>query len=159
MFLLRGGPQVFPRAWSLLTLITSAYLVTDALSFLAERLGPAAVAQQTVFDFGMQVLFFALVLAAKFHLPRLRQTLAAWLGAGVILNLLAVPVNLGASLSKAEWAQEFWFVVTCLIVAWSMAVMAQVLRQALEIGLAFGLIVAAVYTLASNIVFAGLFPG
>jgi len=159
VFTLRGGPQAFPREWAPFTLVVAVYLVSDAVSFLAQGLGATAIAEETTFDFGLQVLYFVLVLAAKFNLPRLRQSLAAWFGAGVILNLLATPVNLGAFLSKADWAQEFWFVLTCLLIAWSMAVMAQVLRYALEIGLAFSLIVAAVYTFASTVVFIGLFPG
>lgn len=159
MFLLRSGPVAFPREWAPFTLIVAAYLVSDAVTFFAQGLHVAGVATETVFDFGLQVLYFFLVLAARFNLPRMRQSLAAWFGAGVVLNLLATPVNLGAFIAKAQWAQEFWFVLTCVLVAWSMAIMARVLRYALDIGLVFSLIVAAVYTFASTVVFVGLFPG
>ena len=159
VFLLRSGPSAFPRSWTLLAIVVPVYIVTDALTFLAQGLGAQSIALQTTFDFGLQVLFFTLVLGAKFHLARLRQTLAAWFGASVIMNVLVLPVNLGWLLSKAGWAQEFWFVAACLCIAWGMAIMAGVLRQALDIGMAFGLVIAAVYTFVNLVVFAGLFPG
>ena len=159
VFLLRSGPQAFPRSWILLGLISAIFLASDALSFLAQGLGAGATLQETVFDFCLQVVFFALLLGAQFRLGRLRQALSAWFGAGVFLNLGSIPPNLGDFLSKAEWAKDVWFVVGCAVVAWTMAVMTQVLRHALGIGLVFGLFIAAVYTFASTVIFAGLFPG
>lgn len=159
VFLLRSGPQVFPRSWTLLGLVSAAFVVTDLLTFLAQGLAPLAMLQETVFDFGLQVLFFTLVLGAQFRLPRLRQTLTAWFGASVFLNLCDIAPNLGDYLSTAEWAKDLWFVVSCMVVAWTMAVMSQVLRHALGIGLVFGLVIAAVYTFVSTVIFAGLFPG
>ena len=159
VFLLRSGPQLFPRSWMLFGMVSAVFLASDALTFLAQGLGAMATLQETVFDFGLQLLFFALLLGAQFRLPRLWQTLTAWFGAGVYLNLCAIPPNLGDFLSRAEWAKDLWFVVSCLVVAWTMAVMTSILRHALEIGLVFGLIIAAVYTFASTVIFAGLFPG
>jgi len=159
VFLLRSDPQTFPQSWLLLARIGAVFLVTDALSFLAQGLAARDVAQETVFDLGLQVLYFSLLLGSQLRLQRLRQTLSAWFGASVFLNLLSVPPNLGDFPSKAEWAKDIWFVAGCMVVAWTMAVMAQVLRQALGIGLVFGLIIAAVYTFASTVTFASLFPG
>jgi len=159
VFLLRSGPQIFPDSWLLLARISAAFLVTDALSFLAQGLGARDVALETVFDLGLQVLYFSLLLGSQLRLQRFRQTLSAWLGASVFLNLLCVVPNLGDFLSKAEWAKDVWFVAGCMVVAWTMAVMAQVLRHALGIGLMFGLIIAGVNTFASTVTFASLFPG
>ena len=139
--------------------VSAAFLLTDALSFLAQGLGLLAMLEETIFDFGLQALFFVLLLAAAFRPQRLLQTLTAWFGASVFLNLLSVAPNLGDFLSKAEWAKDAWFVVGCMVVAWTMAMMTQVLRHALDISLVFGLIIAAVYTFASTVIFASLFPG
>lgn len=159
MFLLRSGPQTFPRSWMLLGLISTVYLLTDALLFLAQGVTGSGVLLQTAFDFGLQVLFFALVLAAKFLTQRLRQTLAAWLGAGVILNLVSLPPALALLFIHAEWAQNLLLIPAYATVAWSMAVLTQVLRHALDIGLIFGLFIAAVYTFVSLVLFQALFPG
>lgn len=159
MFLLRTSPRAFSRSWIHMGGVSAAFLLSDALSFLAQGLDLRATLEETLFDFGLQVLFFALLLAAAFRPQRLLQTLTAWFGAGVFLNLLSVAPNLGDFLSRAEWAKDVWFVAGCMLVAWTMAVMTQVLRHALDIALVFGLIIAAVYTFASIVIFAGLFPG
>ena len=159
VFLLRRGPQVFPRSWILLGVVSAVFLASDSLTFLAQGLGAGATLLETVFDYCLQVVFFVLLLGAQFRLGRLRQTLSAWFGASVFLNLGSIPPNLGDFLSKAEWAKDIWFVAGCMVVAWTMAVMTQVLRHALDIGLVFGLFIAAVYTFVSTVIFAGLFPG
>lgn len=158
VFLLRSGPQTFPRSWTLLGLISAVYLLSDALLFLAQGVTGTGVVLQTVFDFGLQVAFFALVLAAKFLTSRLRQALTAWLGAGVILNLISMPPALALLFIHADWAQNLLLIPVYAIIAWSIAVMTQVLRHALDIGLIFGLIIAAVYTFVSLVIFQGLFP-
>jgi hypothetical protein len=158
IFLLRSGPQAFPRSWILLALISIAYLLTDGLLFVAQGVTGAGIVIQTAFDFGLQVLFFAAVLAAKFVLPRLNQTLSAWLGAGVILNLLSLPPAFALLFVTAHWAQDLLLIPVFLSIGWSMAVMTQVLRHALSIGPIFGLVIAAVYTFASIVIFQGLFP-
>lgn len=158
IFLLRSGPQAFPRSWILLGLISAAYLVTDALLFLAQGVTGLGVFIQTAFDFGLQVLFFAAVLAAKFVLPRLNQTLSAWFGAGVILNLLSLPAAFALLKTTTPWAQDVLLIPVFLVIGWGMAVMTQVLRHALAVGPLFGLVIAAVYTFASIVIFQGLFP-
>lgn len=159
IFLLRSGPQLFPRSWALLGVISSVYLFTDAVSFAVQGASGVDVLLETAFDFCLQVLFFTALLAAKFVLPRLNQTLAAWLGAGVILNLLSLPPALGLRFTTATWAVDLLSIPLYLIVGWGMAVMTKLLRHALDIGFAFGLFIAAVYTFVSLVIFAGLFPG
>ena len=140
-------------------MVSGVYLLTDVASFAAQGAGGTDVLLETVFDFCLQVLFFTALLAAKFVLPRLNQTLSAWLGAGIILNLLSLPPALGLHFVTAHWAEDALSIPVFLIVGWSMAVMTLVLRHALDIGLMFGLFIAAVYTFASYVIFEGLFPG
>jgi len=158
VFLLKGAPQVFPKSWLLFGMVLGAYLATDALTFLAEGITGLSLLEQTLFDTGLQVLFFALLLQVKSLLPRLNQTLQAWLGAGVFINLLSMPLNLADRFTHGTAGETFLFVLVVLLSSWGILVMAHVLRHSLEIGLAFGFVISVVYFFGSAMVMQSLFP-
>jgi len=158
IFLLRSGPQAFPRSWFLLAIAALAYFLTDAVLALAQGFAALPLLLQSSLDTGFQVLIFAVLLAAKAVLPRLVQTLSAWYGAGSIINILSLPLAVADRLLPEHAAQIYLALPFLLLVAWTMMVMAHVLRHALGIGLAFGLIIAAVCVLANQVVLQALFP-
>jgi hypothetical protein len=158
IFLLRSGPQAFPRSWLLLGMLALAYFITDAMLALVQGYGTLPLLLQTSFDTGLQVVIFAVLLATKSVLPRLVQTLSAWYGAASLMNILSLPVAVADRLLPEHAAQVYLALPFLLLLAWTMMVMAHVLRHALGIGLAFGLIIAAVCTLANQVILQSLFP-
>jgi hypothetical protein len=158
IFLLRSTPQVFPKSWLLFVIVSCVYFATDAITFLAQGIGGLNVLEQTAFDSGLQVVFFALLLSAKSCLPRLNQTVQAWFGASVFINLLSVPLNLADRFTRGASGETLVFVLGVLLGSWSILVMAHVLRHSLDIGLAFGFVIAVVYFFGSLALMQLLFP-
>lgn len=151
-------PQVFPKSWLLFGIVSCVYFATDALTFLAQGIGGMSMLEQTVFDSGLQVVFFGLLLSAKSCLPRLNQTLQAWFGAGVFINLLSVPLNIADRFTRGTTSETLIFVLGVLLGSWSILVMAHVLRHSLDIGLVFGFVIAVVYFFGSLALMQSLFP-
>ncbi len=158
IFLLRSGPQAFPRSWLLLAMLALVYFITDAVQALVEGFRMLPLLAQTTFDTGLQVVIFVVLLATKSMLPRLNQSLSAWFGAASLINLLFLPVDVADRFLPEQYSQIYLALPFMLLVAWTMMVLAHVLRHALGIGLAFALIIAAVCVLANQVVLQALFP-
>jgi hypothetical protein len=164
---LRRPPQVFPKSWALFSAVLAVYLVSDSLTFFSQKIFGLQALQETVFDTCLQLAFFGLLLASRFALQKLNQTLTAWLGAGIIINLVSLPANAAALVFTSDAAQPFLLVPQVLITAWGMAVMAHILRHTLDfrplfgldLGLIYGLVIAAVYVIVQFLMFSALFPG
>lgn len=135
--LLRANPQDLPSSSRLTALALVVYYVTDVV-----------MAFITV-SFTRALLFAALdtfLLAALAHTAlslrhfgvRLRQTLMALAGCGVLLAIPALIAMgwIGATLPPAVWAP---------LLLWSVAVYGHILRHALEVRYAHGIAAACVY--------------
>ena len=147
-------------------MVLAAFLFTDWLTFLVQDVAGLRSLVETAFDCSLQLAYLSMVLAARFVLPRLNQVLTAWLGAGIFLNLLAVPVNAAGTLFTSDAAQRLVFIPEMMLVAWTMAVMAHILSHSMEfkpvlglnLGLAYGLVIGGVYVIVDTLVSSALFP-
>lgn len=158
VLLLKVGPAALPRSWTLLAGVTLAYLATDVLGAWLYGYAPVPAVQQSAMDVGLQVLLLAALLSAKFLLPRLNRALTAWLGAGVILNLVGLPLDAGFRLLPKESA-ELWLAVPYLmLLAWSIMVLAWILREALDTNVFTAFVAAIACVLATTQIIGSLFP-
>lgn len=156
--LLRQGPQVFPRSWLLFAVMLAAYLVMDAILFVAQGTRGFAILCQTLFDTALLAAFLALVLGLWQKLERFNQTAVALFGTGTLIMIAAVPVSLAAILPHLASMQYVAEVLIYGILAWSILVTAHVIRHALDTKLFIGIIIAGAYTALNFLLFAVLFP-
>jgi len=158
VMLLRVGPQVFPRSRILLGFMLLAYFLTDVLDAWLYGYSAVPVLLQSVLDAGIWVFFYLLLLGAWSVLPRLEQTLTAWFGAGVLFNLLSIPVILGDVLLPGADAQAWLFLPKFALILWPMMVMAYLLHHALRTGYALAVVLAVVCGLMNIGLLYYLFP-
>jgi hypothetical protein len=158
VLLLKAVPQVFPKSWGLLAVTLLAYALTDALTFLAQGVYGMQALMQAAFDIALQIGFFGLLLGVTLRLARLNQVLVAWFGACIFLNLVSIPADAAAYLVHAPSLQLPLLVPQLLILTWTIAIMANVFRHALDISMLFSFVIAVVYAFVSISVFLELFP-
>ncbi len=156
--LLRKGPQAFPYSWSLFVIMLVTYLVADVILFVAQGLRGIDIITETLCDMALQLVFFILVLGIWRKLPRFNQTTTALLGTGTIIMLVAVPLSFAATLLPASFVVDIAQVLLYGILAWSILVMGNIARHALDTGLTIGIVIAGTYTLLNLVLFAVFFP-
>lgn len=129
----RLGPQALPagKAWVWMALVFYA-LTATALSWL--RAVPHSIAGMLAMDVAITVAFFSLVLYSLGRGPRIPQSLqAVWLcGSG--LNLVAMifaPALANPPADGSLWL-DVAVVMSLSLIFWSIALMAHILRHALE---------------------------
>ena len=76
----------------------AAYLVMDAILFVAQGTRGFAILYQTLFDTALLAVFLALALGLWQKLERFNQTAVALFGTGTLIMIAAVPVSLAATL-------------------------------------------------------------
>ena len=158
VMLLRVGPQVFPRSRVLVAVSLLAYLLTDALVNWVQGYSALPMVLQSVFDCGYWLLVFTLILGGWSVLPRLEQALSAWFGAGVLFNLIDLPLAGIDRAANDPNVQAWLFVPEFLLALWSMAVMANLLRHALRAHYFFSVIIAATAVTIDILLSLYLFP-
>jgi len=156
--LLRQGPQVFPRSWTLFGVMLLIYLVVDVILFLAQGIRGLLLLPELLLDIGLLLAFFALVLAIWQKLERFNQTMSALFGTGAIIMLVAVPFSLLVTLLPASTGAELVGVLLYAILAWTVLVMGHILRHALDTWLTLGIIIAGTYIVLNLVMFAQFFP-
>ena len=150
--LLRSGPQVLPASSLLLACAAFACLASTGL-VVALLVGDlAGWARETVGDVLLDAVGLWLVLAIARRTARYPQTLCAVYGTGVILNLALLPGVLIA-VAGGDRFKPFAALLGTLVLGWGMAILANILRHALEIALGWALALAALYTFVSLLVF------
>lgn len=150
VLLLRSGPQVFPRSHVVLYGAMLAYLGCDAFVDWVQGYDLISVALQSVLETCMWVVAYTVLLAVKAALPRLDQTLTAWFGASTLIILIFLPIAIAGRFLTAPVAQIPILLLELLLLAWTMLVMAHLLRHALRIDLAFGFVIGAVFVWADQ---------
>ncbi len=156
--LLRQGPQIFPRSWSLFAVILAVYILVDAILFVAQGIRDYQVLYQTLFDCALLLIFFAAILGLWHKMERFNQTAVALLGSSAIIMLSAVPVSIVAMMPNPGPAQIVAQVLIYGILAWSILVIAHVLRHALDTKLLIGIFIAGAYTVINILLFWLIFP-
>ena len=156
--LLRQGPQVFPRSWSLFAVMLLAYIATDAVLFLAQGPHVPVLLPELLLDAGLLLAFFALVLAVWQRFERFNQTLSALLGTGAVIMLVALPFSLLVTLlPSSAWTEVIGWALY-VILGWNVLVTGHILRHALNTWLTLGVIIAGTYVVLYLVMFAVLFP-
>ncbi|MGI9333913.1 MAG: hypothetical protein ACR2RL_12255 [Gammaproteobacteria bacterium] len=146
--LLRMRPQDLPFSHLLLGIALVAHtLVSVVGSATAYPLNQAIVAGavETI----VLVTLVAALLLAQSHRERLVQTLTALAGANAVLGFVALPViGLLPESSDAvnvSGVANVARIVLLVLLCWNVAVMGHVLRHALSIGMAFGMVLSVVF--------------
>lgn len=156
--LLRKGPQDLPASRVLLTLTVITYgLVSFLLSLPGYDVARALLMALT--ELMLLVAFAAALLFMTGKIARLNQTLTALTGTGTLLGLLALPLvtTLSPSQDAAQLSDViglFWLV----LFAWSLLVIAHIMRHALAIAFPVAIGVSVLYTLVALQLMTNLFP-
>jgi hypothetical protein len=147
ILLLRRGPQDLPFSSSLLgALILLALAIGLAVS--AQRVPIAVAAPQLGFEVLLLLALAWVPLAVAKRRERFIQTATAMVAVAIAFNLLAVPVVLGVGeLPKDPRAlstvQVLLGWLSLALLAWKLVVSGHILRQALDVPLRIGVLIAA----------------
>lgn len=153
--LLRAGPQHLPASVFLLILC----LFGHALVGLLLGLVSLPVAGALLSALSGTVLVVALVqglLIAARRKARFLQSATALLGAETLLGIAALPVMLWFYNSADRALPSL---LSLLLLVWSLAIIAHILRQALESSMAMAMLLALGYTVFSYYIADLLIPG
>lgn len=146
--LFRKGPQDIPASSILMRLCLLAY---GASGFLVLLLGaPAPVALlQILLDLVLLAGLLHLVLLLNRHLGRFEQTLTALTGAGTLMGLLALPLMQWIIRQGTGGDTTLPSLLMLGLMVWSVAIIAHILRHALDTSVWAGAMYALGYTVLS----------
>ncbi len=145
--LLRAKPYDVPASRSLLALTLIVYAVMSvALASVQLSLGKALL--YALADIMVLALVTHTLLLLRRLPARLMQTLTALAGTGALFELLALP------LARATEPSPLLFG----LMIWSIAVSAHILRYALSVSFARGMLASVGYVVVNLIVMSALFP-
>ncbi len=154
----RRGPRDLPPSRGLLAVTAFLYLVTSALQSLLID-GPTLAVARGVADLGFTAGVFWLCLAIGRRGYRLRQTLIAVFGTGTLLALPMIAVFMAADAAGPDGPVAGAIKLLLLpLLVWSLAVLAHIVRRALEAPLVTGVAVATTYYLAGYFLIERLLP-
>ena len=152
--MLRGGPEDLPDSSFLLRLVLALYLVVQLPLLFIVYDQQLSVSISLLSDLLLMLSCPWLVLTLARKPARLRRTLTALLGTGVLVTLASVPLawwalqvsqNAGAEASPPLVLTLVWF----LIVGWYLAIYGHIYSRALSSPFSVGLLIAIVYLLVS----------
>lgn len=146
--LFRKGPQDIPASSILMKLCLLAY---GASGFLVLLLGaPAPVALlQILLDLVLLAGLLHLVLLLNRHPGRFEQTLTALTGAGTLMGLLALPLMQWIIRQGTGGDTTLPSLLMLGLMVWSVAIIAHILRHALDTSVWAGAMYALGYTVLS----------
>jgi hypothetical protein len=154
----RRGPRDVPASPGLLALAALAYAGTSAVESWLIDGEPLAIARALV-DLAFTAATMWLCLAVRRRLHRLPQTLTAVLGTGTLLALPVIAVFVVAAAVGPEGPVAAAVKLLLLpLLVWELAVLANIVRQALEAPLVAGVAVATTYYLVGYLLVERLVP-
>ena len=143
----RAGPDSLPDSRPLLLLVLVVYIAIEAVTILA--LKPSyALPPMLLVDVGFLVLWCAGLLRLFGFGARLQQTLSALFGTGAILMLLSFPLRAWPVFGFPLDIPFLRFLVSLVILLWTVAVYAHIFSKAISRSLGVGLTCALIYFLA-----------
>ena len=143
----------------LLWLVLPLNLVVGVLLIGNDFGGPDKALFAALLDIVISLLWIWLLLAFKHHPGRFLQSATALLGSGVLVGLLALPLQMMAGDgTEPGLPAHLAGVALFFVLLWSLMVVAHILRHALEVrmGLAMGL--ALTYSILTTVIVRSLFP-
>ena len=146
--LLRANPQDLPTSTALTALALAVYGAVDVVSALATVPLMRAI-QFALVDTFLLGTFTHLTLNLRRLSPRLRQTLTALAGCGVLLSIPALVLtgSIGSATPSVLWVP---------LLLWFVAVYGHILRHALDIRLPIGIAAACGYFFLTLVITAPL---
>ena len=146
--LFRKGPQDVPAGMALLKLCLLSYGLSGLVVLLLNTPAPVAILQ-ILLDLVLLAGLLRLALLARRHPQRFEQTLSALTGTGTLIGLLALPVMIWIVRQGADGDIQLPSLLLLGLMAWSIAVMAHILRHALDVPIWAGALGALGYTFLS----------
>ena len=155
--LLRKAPQDLPASSAIFVVVVLLNVIVATIGIAGLIPGASAMAAAMT-DAVIILLLLRLVLMIQNRSARFLQTATAIFGSGIILGLIALPLQLGinGNADGGEVSAVISFAYLLLLV-WSQLVLAHVLRHALSISFALGVGLALVYSLLSGVIIQSLF--
>lgn len=145
--LLRAAPQDLPAARTLLGVTLAAYALVS-LMLAAAQLSLSRALLYALLDTLVLALLTHTLLILRRAPARLPQTLSALAGTGAILGVIAWPLT---TLDEPSW-------LLFILLIWSLAVSANILRHALSVSLGVALLASLGYLLMGFAVTGALLP-
>jgi hypothetical protein len=143
--LLRAAPQDLPAAAVLMALCAGGYLTVGVLVSMTS-FDPAGAVMSNLLDLFALAMLVRIGLAVRGKPQRFVQTYTALTGSGVILGLLGWPLAYG--LFGSETAPKPLLALLFLgLILWNLAVIGHILRHALSVAFAWGVLIAVGYYL------------
>lgn len=150
--LLRKGPQDLPASQELLKLCLIAYAGSGLLNLwlgLGDT-GHGTALLLTIVDVGLLMGLCHAVLQLMGLLERYVQTLTALTGTGTLLQLIVMPLGLWYQRElAANGATDMPALLWLLLLVWSVAITAHILRHALSVSFGAGMLYALGYLMIS----------
>lgn len=156
--LLRAGPQDLPGSVFLVLLTALLSLLTGTLVIVGTfgTLHAALTAQ--LLDILLLLGLLRLVLQFTGKSARFLQTAAALFGSGVLINLVTMPIQLlGSGGSSTSDSGGLSGLLYLFLILWALVIVAHIVRQALEVRMASGILISLAYFLIVNYIVQSLF--
>jgi len=154
--LLRKTPQNLPYSLALLWILLPIAFILDCLTTQVQN--PAAGFGQVLLAVMTLTLLYLLVVVSLLVLlglgTRIVQTLSSLLGAGMILNLLALPLLF--SFDPQQPGVEVW--LSLLLLLWNLVVNTHILRAAMSRGFFLSAALAVALYLLQMQIYVQFFP-
>jgi hypothetical protein len=140
------GPEDLPDSQFLLGVTLVIHLLVD-LPLSAMIFGPSVVLVQIiVLDLGMLIGGLWILLSLTGYVDRFRQTLIAFLGTSVLLNILMAPFTLWRQFTVGSDTESALPVIAIFaIVLWSLSINGHIVSRALSKSYSIGLGIAVIY--------------
>ncbi len=146
--LFRKGPKDVPASAALLKACLLAYGLSGLLVLILSTPVPVALLQ-VLLDMILLAGLLHLALIVRRHPQRFGQTLSTLTGTGTLMALLALPLMSWLVQQSPDSATELPSVLLLVLMVWSIAVMAHILRQSFETSIWIGALCAIGYTFLS----------
>ena len=158
--LLRAKPQDAPASYMLLLLTLLANLMAGALVLGDAFNGPLSAFTVALADNLLLMGFLWLLLSWRAWTCRFLQVATALLGSGVLMTLISFPLQLALNNAPQQSAVAVWAGLSLLLLlVWIHLVMGHILRHALEVVFAGGILLALLFNFVSTLLVQGLFIG
>ncbi len=146
--LLRKGPQDMPASVALVKMCLLAYGLSGLLVLLISTPAPVALLQ-ILLDMVLLSGLLYLGLILRRRPKRFEQTLSALTGTGSLMGLLALPLMFWIVNQESGGDTTLPSLLMLVLMVWSIAIMAHILRYAFETSIWLGALYALGYTFLS----------
>ena len=157
--LLRRAPQDLPASMPVFIMVVLLNVIVATIG-VADIIPGASAMAAAMTDVVIMLVMLRLVLMIQNRAARYVQTATAIFGSGIVLGLIALPLQL--TIDPNAQGNEIPGIVSLaylVLLVWSQLVIAHVLRHALDISFALGVGLALVYSVLSGVTIQTLFMG